>query len=73
VWSADEPALSAYGATGAREQIDGQIANPPDPIVNAQRDGVVRNASRTRTSYRTRCSGETAARWFYRDADDLGP
>jgi hypothetical protein len=46
------------------DQIVGQIANPPDPIINAQREGVVRNASRTRTSYRTRRSGETAARWF---------
>jgi len=49
---------------GVPEQIVGQIANPPDPIINAQRDGVVRNASRTRTSYQTRCNSETAARWF---------
>jgi hypothetical protein len=27
------------------EQIVGQIANPPDLIINPQREGVVRNAS----------------------------
>jgi hypothetical protein len=40
------------------------MASPPNPIVNAQARGVVRNASWMRTSYQSRRSSQTAARWF---------
>jgi hypothetical protein len=56
--------LSQTAQWGCGEQIVGQITNPPDPIINAQRDGVVRKASWTRTRCRTRRNSETAARWF---------
>jgi hypothetical protein len=64
VWRRRRPAPSDTAQWVCGEQIVGQIASPPDPIINAQREGAVRNASWTRTRCRTRRDSETAARWF---------
>src|SRR5215510_1397664 len=64
VWRRRRPAPSDTAQWVCGEQIVGQIANPPDPIINARRDGVVRNAAWTRTRYGTRRDSGKAARWF---------
>src|SRR5215471_9154502 len=64
VWRRRRPALSDTAQWVCGEQIVGQMASPPNPIVNAQARGVVPNASWMRTSYQSRRSSQTAARWF---------
>ena len=47
VWRRRRPAPSDTPQWVCGEEIVAQIANPPDPTINAQREGAVRNAAWT--------------------------